>query len=623
MSESENIEKTITNINAFFCIYENIKPHKLLHVLHILLFNTWDKIIFSNVYILGELLLVICKYADVFLFSQLLANGLNKIDNPIIILFLVNHFLKSFLTHNNNSILSYVCKKCSLGWDDLINEKLQMLDITTIDKFDKWKIIQYSIVGIPTFINILPVVIKSCIFFFELFFVNLFLCYNQYYNEVIIVDVGIVLVVCLIRLKYFNLSPHIDTVNENFGQLVDLMDERYTNIEYLKSANVFIKYCNHEVFLDKFSNLINNSKILYFKELFFNILNNSVSTIIYGSIFIIGLFNDNLNINVYLFLYAISLLIDPLEIYITSITVNGYQFSNMCGFYDFLHLKNNYQEYFQEKGEAVVEKYYGNKILPSDVESVNESTIVADIGKTIDSIELKNVCKKIKEKVILNNISFHLKSGTKLGIVGESGSGKTTITRLLLKMIHPSSGDIYFNGINSKDLSFETIRDNIIYIGQEPKLFDLSLKYNIMMEMNTSHSLSDDELYELVKKVGLNVEKERLGEDIGVYGNKFSGGQKQKINILRGLLKKASVIILDEPTSALDVNSEHQVTEYIYDLCKDKIIITIAHKLNTIKNVDYILVMEKGEIVEEGSHETLIEKNKIYKQMVDKFYQQR
>jgi ABC-type bacteriocin/lantibiotic exporter with double-glycine peptidase domain len=144
------------------------------------------------------------------------------------------------------------------------------------------------------------------------------------------------------------------------------------------------------------------------------------------------------------------------------------------------------------------------------------------------------------------------------------------------------------------------------------------------MEMNDEerkHAITNEELLDYLCKMNLQNQEERLEQSIGISGSKYSGGQKQKINILRGLMKNASCIILDEPTSALDVNSEHQVMDYIHSIySQDKMMIIIAHKLNTIKNVDHILVMDEGKVVEQGSHEELLKLGKVYSEMVEKFY---
>jgi ABC-type multidrug transport system fused ATPase/permease subunit len=652
-------ETAIKYINSFECVYENLHLYKLLYVVKKIIFNKWEKITLFGTYFFCEFLLIVCKYIDIYLFSQLLENEVSNINNTIAIGYLANHFFKSLISENNKFLIKYISTKDLFEHETLIQETVNKLNIATVNKFDKWKIIQYPLTYIPNFLNCFTNFSNLFFLFFEFIFVIAYLISNSYFKETSIVVAGFILLLFFNLYKFLILHEPLNNFNENYGGLFDLKDEQYSNNEYLKSANILMKDMNHERFVKKYNEVFKSSNIVYSKKVTFSFGLNGFQLCVFSSIFILGLFQTN--INIYLFLYALYLLLEPIDLYLSTFISNLTEISNICSLYDFFHLENanespvdkitqHYPQGTQEsynsfssrnlimgkgkdlgfpegRGGCQGEPWVPPKITKDSKEFVDIETSITNPTSeltAIESIEFIKLDKTINKRPILNNISFHLKKGMKIGIVGESGSGKTTITRLILKMIHPTSGDIYFNGINSKQLSFETIRDNIIYIGQEPKLFDLSLKQNLLMEMNTpTETVTDEQLYEMLKRVSLNIDPERLHEDIGMFGNKFSGGQKQKINILRGLLKNASVIILDEPTSALDVNSEHQVMEYIYELCKDKIMIIIAHKLNTIKNVDYILVMKEGEIIEEGSHESLMEKNEIYKGMVDKFYEKR
>jgi len=188
----------------------------------------------------------------------------------------------------------------------------------------------------------------------------------------------------------------------------------------------------------------------------------------------------------------------------------------------------------------------------------------------------------------------------------------------------------YENDININDIDENSLREQIAYINQEPKLLNESLKYNLLMESDRNSILNtynsdevDDYLLKYLNQIKLpdNI-NERLYTDIGKNGGKFSGGEKQRINIVRGLLKECSVIILDEPTSALDVNAEQEVMKMIDELTKDKIIITIAHKLNTIKDVDYLYIMDKGKILLQGTLDEMRnnKENDIFNRMENIYY---
>jgi ABC-type bacteriocin/lantibiotic exporter with double-glycine peptidase domain len=601
-------DDVIENINSYECFYDNLKLCKLTYVCKKLLFNKWDKIVLISLFVFFEFCLTILKYVDIYLFSLLINLSEFSINNKITICYLTLRGVSQLLSENNKSLIKYISTKYISEHETLIQEKINKLDFLTVNKFEKWKIVQYSILYIPNFIKSFSNFSNLGFLFFEFFMINVYLLTNNYFLESLIVVTGFSFLLFLNVYKFFKLIPFLDIFNEHFNGLYNLKDEQFSNTEYLKSADIVLKDNCHNRFTSKYKEILKESQNIYLLNSKFSLGLVSFSTCVYASVFILATFKPEFNI--YLLIYTLYLLLDPINSYIFTFIDNLTNVSYIGGLYDFFHLKN-----LDEFVETTNEK-------PSKVDIETSITKLTHEIEKVESIEFKNVCKKIKDKTILHNVSFRIKPGMKVGIVGDSGSGKSTIDKLILKMMTPTSGDVYFNEINANQLTFETIRDHVIYIGQEPKLFDLSLKENLQMEMNyPTESVTDEQLLEMMNRINLNVSLERLHENVGMFGNNFSGGQKQKINILRGLLKQASVIILDEPTSALDVNSEHQVMEYIHEICNDKIMIIIAHKLYTIKNVDYILVMREGKIVEEGTHEELMIKNEIYKEMFDKFYE--
>ena len=216
----------------------------------------------------------------------------------------------------------------------------------------------------------------------------------------------------------------------------------------------------------------------------------------------------------------------------------------------------------------------------------------------------------------------------KIGIIGESGSGKTTIMKMLLRLIKENSGEILINGIDINHINEVSLRANIAYINQDPKLLNETLRYNLLMETDDNMVLKMDReevdkyIDKYLRRINLESISSRLYEEIGKNGSRYSGGEKQRINIIRGLLKSSSVIILDEPTSALDVNAEQEVMRLIDELTEDKIIITIAHKLNTIKDVDYLYIIDKGKIILEGSLEEMRNnrENDVFNRMEKIYY---
>lgn len=235
------------------------------------------------------------------------------------------------------------------------------------------------------------------------------------------------------------------------------------------------------------------------------------------------------------------------------------------------------------------------------------------------NIEFKNVSFEYEEGVkILDDVSFKIESNTHIAFVGESGCGKSTIVALICKLYDPTSGTILFDDTNSRALAQE-FGKNVAMINQNPYLFDLTIRENMHLVKNDA---TDEEIYEALKLANAYdfVTKLPKGLDsfLGEGGTRLSGGQKQRICIARALLKHSKVLIFDESTSALDNISQEKVMESVEELKKDTTIITIAHRLSTIEDCDVIYFIDKGKIVDFGTHKELLKKNKKYSSLYNK-----
>ena len=229
-------------------------------------------------------------------------------------------------------------------------------------------------------------------------------------------------------------------------------------------------------------------------------------------------------------------------------------------------------------------------------------------------IEINNVTFRYgNRKPVLNNISFKIPKGKKVALVGESGSGKSTIAKLLLKYYEPENGEILLDGVNINEYENESVRRTISYVPQTIELFSKSIYDNIRVsKMNSTleevkQAAKEADAHDFIKKLPM-----QYHTYLQEAGNGLSGGEKQRIALARAFLKKSNFYILDESTSNLDFATENLIFDMIYNKFKKKSMLIIAHRLATIKNCDLILVVDKGEIVEQGTHEELLAKGGRY-----------
>ncbi|MFD2550625.1 ABC transporter ATP-binding protein [Bizionia sediminis] len=235
-----------------------------------------------------------------------------------------------------------------------------------------------------------------------------------------------------------------------------------------------------------------------------------------------------------------------------------------------------------------------------------------------NNIRINNISFKYENDLVLKNFSVEVKKGKTVALVGQSGSGKSTIANLVTRFYDVNEGSITIDGINIKDMTKKSLRDQIGLVTQDSILFNDSIKNNLLIgkpdasESDMIAALKIANAWEFVQELpnGINT-------NVGDAGNNFSGGQKQRLSIARAVLKNPPIMILDEATSALDTESERLVQVALENMMKNRTSIVIAHRLSTIQNADLIVVMKQGEIVEQGTHTTLLQANGTYKRLVD------
>lgn len=270
-----------------------------------------------------------------------------------------------------------------------------------------------------------------------------------------------------------------------------------------------------------------------------------------------------------------------------------------------------FSEQFQ-RGITGIDRF--NEIMEIEPE-IKDSKSALNIESVQGEIEFKNVSfsYESEKKEVLTDLNLLIKSGESVALVGPSGGGKTTLCSLIPRFYEISSGEITVDGNNIKDITLNSLRENIGVVAQDVYLFSGSVRENIAYGKKDA---TDEEITAAAKMAGAHEFISTLPKGYNTYvgerGVKLSGGQKQRISIARLFLKNPPILILDEATSALDNESERIVQKSLERLAKGRTTLTIAHRLTTIKNADRILVLTENGIEESGTHTELLEKNGIY-----------
>ena len=267
-----------------------------------------------------------------------------------------------------------------------------------------------------------------------------------------------------------------------------------------------------------------------------------------------------------------------------------------------------------QKGSAAINR----------IEEVLKATITVDDnpnGKKFEqfsnSIEFKNVSFKYEDVTILNNINLTIEKGKTIALVGSSGAGKSTLADLVPRFHDVSDGEILIDGINIKDYSLNSLREQISIVTQEPILFNDTIANNIALGEQNASANNIEEAAKIANAYNFIQQKEqKFDTNIGDRGSKLSGGEKQRLTIARAILKNPPILILDEATSSLDTESEKLVQDAINKMMENRTSIVIAHRLSTIRHADEIIVLQKGEIAERGTHESLLRAEGIYHRLV-------
>jgi len=254
--------------------------------------------------------------------------------------------------------------------------------------------------------------------------------------------------------------------------------------------------------------------------------------------------------------------------------------------------------------------------LVDEIPDIQDKKNAKELKVKLGKVTFKNVNFWFGKRHILKNLSFEIAPGKKVAIVGPTGAGKSTISKLLFRFYDPSSGNIYIDDQSINDVTQTSLRSNIGVVPQDTVLFNDTIKYNI------SYSKPGSSLKEINKAARLSsidkfIKNLELGYDtiVGERGLKLSGGEKQRVAIARALLKNPKIFIFDEATSALDTKTEKSIEKSLKKLSNNNTTLVIAHRLSTVIDADKIIVLDKGQVKEEGSHLELLNKNGLYAEM--------
>jgi subfamily B ATP-binding cassette protein MsbA len=268
-----------------------------------------------------------------------------------------------------------------------------------------------------------------------------------------------------------------------------------------------------------------------------------------------------------------------------------------------------------QKGSAAIARI--EEILQAPVKvDPNESGLI--LSSFNDCIEFKNVSFMYEDKLILNNINLKILKGKSIALVGSSGAGKSTLADLIPRFHDVSEGELLIDGVNITEYSLHSVRSKMGIVTQEPILFNDTISNNIALGTENASTVQVENAAKVANAHNFIRQKERSYQtNVGDRGSKLSGGERQRLTIARAVLKNPPILILDEATSSLDTESERLVQDAINNMMQNRTSIVIAHRLSTIRHADEIIVLQKGEIAERGTHDELLSKRGIYKRLVD------
>jgi ATP-binding cassette subfamily C protein len=537
------------------------------------------------IFIIGTIISLIPPYLTALLINKVLISKTPSLDEFIIIIFLmlISYITSRLLYLTGNYLLNITQTKITKEIRELLLEHIIFNDVSFVEKHSSARLMvryQSDIEEINSFIIYdLPFIIIDTLSLIGTLIV-LFLLLPFLAIPVIIAAIFIFVLFIIYerkirmiskkaRIKSVDVETQVNNILRNFYSIKLFSKEKE---EYEKTKNIINYWYSTDIQVGKLISIRG--------ELLFLIIDLITVFIWYaGGVFVI---NNLIKLGILVaFVSYIIYIYGPLQ---------------------------TYERFFRDIPVALVSAERILELLEDKPKILNKENALKP--NMIDEIKFVNVTFGYEPGFpVLKNISFTIKPKEKVAIVGKNGAGKTTIAKLLLRFYDVNDGEILIGNINIKDIDLKYLREKISYLSQEPEIFDNSIRYNISYG---NQNINEIEIIKVCKIVNIHDDIIKLpfayDTPAGEGGTRLSGGQKQKIAIARNIIRNPDIFIFDELTSNIDAKSREQIFSAILNISKDKTLIYVSHNLSEILNMDRIIVIEDGRIVEEGKPDELINK---------------